>query len=163
MGTGHLHDLTVVSPCYKDGKMVALFACTSHSVDIGGIGQSPDGRQVYHEGLYIPLLPLMRKGVMEEWLLKLVRANVREPIQVEGDIYALAACNETGATRLLAMMAEYGLNNLDALGHHIITESRQGMADAINKMPKGTWTASMRIDGYETPIDLVATLTIGGG
>jgi len=163
MGTGHLHDLTVVSPCYKDGKMVALFACTSHLVDIGGIGQSPDGRQVYHEGLYIPLLPLMRKGVMEEWLLKLVRANVREPIQVEGDIYALAACNETGATRLLAMMAEYGLNNLDALGHHIITESRQGMADAINKMPKGTWTASMRIDGYETPIDLVATLTIGDG
>jgi len=163
MGTGHLHDLTVVSPCYKDGKMVALFACTSHLVDIGGIGQSPDGRQVYNEGLYIPLLPLMRKGVMEEWLLKLVRANVREPIQVEGDIYALAACNETGATRLLAMMAEYGLNNLDALGHHIITESRQGMADAINKMPKGTWTASMRIDGYETPIDLVATLTIGDG
>lgn len=163
MGTGHLHDLTVVSPCYKDGKMVALFACTSHLVDIGGVGQSPDGRQVYHEGLYIPLLPLMKKGVMEEWLLKLVRANVREPIQVEGDIYALAACNETGATRLLAMMAEYGLNDLDTLGHHIITESRQGMADAINKMPKGTWTASMRIDGYETPIDLVATLTIGDG
>lgn len=163
MGTGHLHDLTVVSPCYRDGKMVALFACTSHLVDIGGVGQSPDGRQVYHEGLYIPILPLMRDGKMEEWLLKLVRANVREPIQVEGDIYALAACNETGAARLLAMMKEYGLEDLDDLGAYIIRTSREGMAEAINKMPKGAWTASMRIDGYEEPIDLTATLTIGDG
>lgn len=160
MGTGHLHDLTVVSPCYKDGKMVALFACTSHLVDIGGVGQSPDGRQVFHEGLYIPILPLMRDGKMEEWLLKLVRANVREPIQVEGDIYALAACNETGGERLLSMMAEYGLDDLDDLGEFIITTSRQGMADAIAKMPKGKWTAAMRIDGYEEPIDLVATMEI---
>ncbi|MGZ0190662.1 MAG: hydantoinase B/oxoprolinase family protein, partial [Alphaproteobacteria bacterium] len=140
--------------------MVALFACTSHLVDIGGIGQSPDGRQVYHEGLYIPILPLMRNGKMEEWLIKLVRANVREPIQVEGDIYALAACNETGAKRLLAMMVEYELDSLDELGAFIIKTSREGMTAAIAKLPKGTWTAAMRIDGYEEPIDLQATLTI---
>ncbi len=163
MGTGHLHDLTVVSPCYKDNQMVALFACTSHLVDIGGVGQSPDGRQVYHEGLYIPILPLIKKGQMEEWLLKLIRANVREPVQVEGDIYALAACNETGAKRLLSMMSEYGLNDLKELGAYIISTSRSGMSDAINKLPKGQWTASMRIDGYEEPIDLVATLSIGDG
>ena len=143
--------------------MVALFACTSHLVDIGGVGQSPDGRQVYHEGLYIPILPLIKKGQMEEWLLKLIRANVREPVQVEGDIYALAACNETGAKRLLSMMSEYGLNDLKELGAYIISTSRSGMSDAINKLPKGQWTASMRIDGYEEPIDLVATLSIGDG
>jgi N-methylhydantoinase B len=163
MGTGHLHDLTVVSPCYKGDKMVALFACTSHLVDIGGVGQSPDGRQVYHEGLYIPILPLMKKGKMENWLLKLIRANVREPIQVEGDIYALAACNETGSKRLLSMMNEYELNDLNDLGSYIIDTSRRGMSEAINKLPKGEWTASMRIDGYEEPIDLVATLAILDG
>ncbi len=163
MGTGHLHDLTVVSPCYKGDKMVALFACTSHLVDIGGVGQSPDGRQVYHEGLYIPILPLMKKGRMENWLLKLIRANVREPIQVEGDIYALAACNETGSKRLLSMMNEYELNDLNDLGSYIIDTSRRGMSEAINKLPKGEWTASMRIDGYEEPIDLVATLAILDG
>ena len=68
--------------------MVALFASTSHVVDIGGIGQSPDGKQIYHEGLFIPIMPLATRGVMNEWLLNLVRANVREPVQVEGDIYA---------------------------------------------------------------------------
>ena len=162
-GTGHLHDFTVVSPTFKDGEMVALFASTSHVVDIGGIGQSPDGKQIYHEGLFIPIMPLATRGVMNEWLLNLVRANVREPVQVEGDIYALAACNETGSRRLLAMMREYDLESLDELGAHIIDTSRVGMEKAINDMPKGSWTHTMRIDGYESPIDLTATLTIGDG
>jgi N-methylhydantoinase B len=162
-GTGHLHDFTVVSPTFKDGKIVALFASTSHVVDIGGVGQSPDGRQIYHEGLFVPIMPLAIKGEMNEWLLNLMRANVREPVQVEGDIYALAACNETGSRRLLTMMREYDLDTLDELGAHIITSSREGMAKAINEMPKGTWSHTMRIDGYESPIDLAATLTIGDG
>ena len=162
-GTGHLNDLTIVSPTFKDGRIVALFACTSHLVDIGGLGPSSDGKQVYHEGLFIPIMPLAREGVMDEWVLNLVKANVREPVQVEGDIYALVACNETGSRRLLAMMEEYALNDLDVLGKHIIETSRQGMADAINELPKGSWNAEMRIDGYEEPIDLKATLTVGDG
>lgn len=162
-GTGHLHDMTVVSPTFKDGKIVALFASTSHVVDIGGVGQSPDGKQIYHEGLFIPIMPLATRGEMNAWLLNLVRANVREPVQVEGDIYALAACNETGSRRLLAMMREYELDTLDELGVHIIETSRAGMAKAINELPKGAWTHTMRIDGYESPIDLTATLTIGDG
>ncbi|MEC8202362.1 MAG: hydantoinase B/oxoprolinase family protein [Pseudomonadota bacterium] len=162
-GTGHLNDLTIVSPTFKDGKMVALFACTSHLVDIGGLGPSSDGKQVYHEGLFIPIMPLVREGEMDEWVLNLVKANVREPVQVEGDIYALVACNETGSNRLLAMMEEYALTDLDQLGEHIIRTSRKGMKDAINQLPKGSWSASMRIDGYEKPIDLVAKLTVGDG
>ena len=159
-GTGHLHDVTVVSPAFRDGRMVALFACTSHLVDIGGLGLSPDSRQIYHEGLYLPIMPLVREGRMDEWLLKLVRANVREPVQVEGDIYALVSCNETGARRLLDLMAEYYLETLDELANHIIDRSRAGMTEAINRLPKGTWRAAMRIDGYDTPIDLVASLTV---
>src|SRR5271170_5285777 len=58
MGTGHLHDFTVVTPTFRRGALVALFACTSHVVDIGGIGMSTDGRQIYHEGLYVPIVKL---------------------------------------------------------------------------------------------------------
>ena len=148
-GTGHLNDLTIVSPTFKGGRMVALFACTSHLVDIGGLGPSSDGKQIYHEGLFLPIMPLAREGVMDQWVLNLVKANVREPVQVEGDIYALVACNETGSGRLLAMMEEYALDDLGVLGEHIIKTSRQGMVDAINELPKGSWSAEMRIDGYE--------------
>ncbi|MSO77377.1 MAG: hydantoinase B/oxoprolinase family protein [Alphaproteobacteria bacterium] len=163
LGTGHLHDLTVVTPTFRGGEIVGLFASTSHLVDIGGIGQSPDGRQVYHEGLYIPIMPLVSQGRINEWFLELVRANVREPVQVEGDIYSLIACNEVGGRRLLAMLDEFRMVDLDELGHHIVTNSARATKAAINRLPQGIYRNSMRIDGREFPIDLVATMTISEG
>lgn len=159
-GTGHLHDITMVTPTFHDGRLVALFASTSHVVDIGGMGLSPDSRQIYHEGIQVPLMPLVEAGRMNEWLVRLIAQNVREPVQVEGDIYALVACNERGSRRLVAMMEEHGLADIEELGDHIIRQSRQGMADAIAKLPKGSWRHTMRIDGFEAPIDLVATVSI---
>ena len=78
-----------------------------------------------------------------------MRANVREPVQVEGDIYALIACNETGERRLSEMMDENGLDDLDALGEHILDAHAPVMREAIAKLPKGTWTSHMRIDGFD--------------
>ena len=119
-GTGHLYDIVVTSPAFHNGKLVALFSCTTHVVDIGGLGQSPDGRQVFHEGLFLPLMPLMREGKIDDSVMRIVRANVREPVQVEGDIHALIGCNGIGEKRLSDMMAEHGIDNLDELGGHII-------------------------------------------
>ena len=93
-----------------------MFAHDRHVVDIGGLGMGPDGRQVFEEGLGIPIMPLAREGSMNEDLLRLVRANVREPLQVEGDIYACAACNDEGCRRLVEMMDEFEIANLDRLG-----------------------------------------------
>jgi N-methylhydantoinase B len=161
LGTGHLYDLVVVTPTYMDGKLVALFACTAHMIDMGGVGQTPEGRQIWHEGLFIPLMRLATAGAMNEDLLGIVRANVREPVQVLGDIYALVACNEVGSRRLVAMMREFTLSEIGTLADIIIARSRAGMAAIIAKLPKGSWTSAMRIDGYEAPIDLVANLSIG--
>ncbi|MDX5359993.1 MAG: hydantoinase B/oxoprolinase family protein, partial [Alphaproteobacteria bacterium] len=160
LGTGHLHDFTVVTPTFKDGKPVAMFASTSHVVDVGGIGFGPDGRQVYEEGIYIPIMHLAKRGVMNEALFDIVRANVREPLQVEGDLYSLAACNETGSKRLLEMMREFGLETLDEVGGHIVENSRKAMLEEISKLPRGTFRNSMRIDGYEKEVDLVCALTV---
>jgi N-methylhydantoinase B len=161
-GTGHLYDLVIVTPTFMDGRIVALFASTTHLVDMGGVGQTPEGRQIYHEGLFIPILRLASAGVMNEDLLAMIRANVREPVQVIGDVYALVACNEIGGRRLLGMLREFGLTGIEALSDAIIDRSRQSMREIIAGLPRGTWTAAMRIDGYEAPIDLVGTLTIDG-
>lgn len=166
MGTGHLHDFTVVTPIFRKlpgrrkAQMVALFACTSHVVDIGGIGLSADGRQIYHEGFQVPLMPVVQEGRMQDWFMDMVRMNVREPTQVVGDIYSLIACNEIGGRRLLDMMEEFGLDDLDTLGDYILTTSRKSKLDAIAKLPQGTWSNSMTVDGYDEPIELVCTLTI---
>src|SRR4051794_5824867 len=157
---GHLHDLTVVSPTFLQGRPVGLFASTVHVVDIGGLGMGPDGRQVYEEGLAIPLMKLAREGRFNEDLMRIVRANVREPLQVEGDIYALAACNDEGSRRLIEMMDEFGIANLDRLGAHIIEISRQATIDAIGRLKPGKYRYSVDMDGYDRSLHLAAEMTI---
>src|SRR5215831_4294166 len=149
---GHLHDLTVVTPSFHNGKAVGLFACTVHVVDIGGLGMGPDGRQVFEEGLSIPIMPLAREGTMNEDLLMMVRANVREPLQVEGDIYALCACNEEGSKRLVEMMGEFEIAHLETLGETIYETSREAMLDAIRALPQGTYHNQLDMDGYTKPL-----------
>ena len=158
--SGHLHDITVVSPTFYQGKPVALFANTIHVVDIGGLGMGPDGRQVFEEGLSIPIMPLAREGVMNEDLLRMVRANVREPLQVEGDIYACAACNDEGGRRLIEMMDEFEIANLDRLGDTIVESSREATLARIRALAKGTYRNSLTMDGYDKPLTLKAALTI---
>jgi N-methylhydantoinase B len=159
-GTGHLHDFTVVTPVFRAGRLVALFASTCHVVDIGGRGMGPDGRQVYEEGLYVPLMRFAAQGVVNQTLIELVQANVREPVQVVGDLYSLAACNDVGGRRLLQMMDEFKIEEFSALAEHILTRSHAAMIEAIRQVPNGVYKNSMRIDGYEKPIDLVAEMTV---
>jgi N-methylhydantoinase B len=158
--SGHLHDITVVTPSFYRGEAVGLFANTIHVVDIGGLGMGPDGRQVFEEGLSIPIMSLAREGRMNEDLLRLVRANVREPLQVEGDIYACAACNDEGSRRLSGMMDEFEIANLDRLGDTIIEASRDATLERIRALPKGTYRNSLTMDGYDKPLLLNAALSI---
>jgi N-methylhydantoinase B len=164
-GTGHLNDFTVVTPVFhpeRPGKPpVALFAATSHIADVGGLGFGPDGRQVFEEGLNIPIGYLFRAGEPNETLLEIVRANVRDPLAAEGDLFSLTACNRAGAESLLATLDEFGLDNLDAAGEMIINNSRDAMLEEIRKLPTGCWSNTMRIDGYDDPIDLKCKVTIG--
>ena len=157
---GHLHDLTVVTPVFKDGRPVGSFASTAHVVDIGGRGFGPDGRAVFEEGLYIPIMPLVRAGTINKDLLEMVRWNVREPLQVEGDILSLIACNQEGARRLISMMAEFSLDTLDDLAEDILTRSRDAALAGIRKLPAGTYHNRLTMDGYDEPIELVAAMTI---
>src|SRR6516225_7959814 len=116
---GHLNDFVVTTPCFKDGRVVALFSCTSHLMDIGGIGFGPDATDVFMEGLYIPFLKLFEEGRPNETLFAMIRANTRLPIDTIGDVYSLTACNDVGCRRLIEMMSEFDLEDLDLLAGHI--------------------------------------------
>ena len=157
---GHLHDITVISPVVAHGKVVAMIGCCCHQVDIGGLGQGPDGRSIFEEGLQIPLLKLASRGVLNQDLMSILRANVRTPLQAEGDMLSYIACNQSGAVRLRSMLDEYSLQDFDALADYIIDQSLAATRDAIAKLPRGSWSADMTIDGYDAPITLRARLTI---
>jgi N-methylhydantoinase B len=159
-GTGHLNDFTVVTPVFRNGQAVALFAATSHIADVGGLGFGPDGRQVFEEGINLPIGYLFRAGKINQTLIEILRANVRDPRAAEGDLYSLTACNKAGSDSLLAAMEEFSLDDLDAVGEMIIQNSRAAMLEEIRELPKGVWHNTMQVDGYSEPVDLVCCVTI---
>ena len=160
MGTGHLNDFVITTPCFKNNKIVGLFSCTSHLTDIGGLGVGPDATDVHMEGLYIPMLKLADKGVMNKTLLKLISQNTRQPVETEGDVYSLAACNDIGCRRLIEMMDEFQISNLKNLSDFIYNKSLLAVENEIMKIPNGVYKNSMMIDGFEKDIKLEAKLTV---
>jgi N-methylhydantoinase B len=160
MGTGHLNDFVLTTPCFHRGKLVGLFSCTSHLMDIGGLGAGADATDVFMEGLYIPHLKLADQGVMNETLLAMIRANTRLPVDTEGDTYSLAACNDIGCRRLVEMMEEFDLDDLDHLAAYICDRSEAAVLAEIAALPQGTWSFTMVADGYESPVTLSATTTV---
>ena len=161
-GTGHLNDFTVVTPVFRDEKPVALFAATSHIADVGGRGFGPDAGEVFEEGLRVPIMKLFDKGVLDDSLMRLVTANVRDPVVAEGDLYSLTACNRNGGEQLLKAMRDFDLNELDGVGRWIIDTSRDAMRDEIRSLPDGVYRSEMTVDGYDIPIDVSCALTIAG-
>ena len=161
--SGHLHDITVVTPTFYRDRLVGLFANTCHVVDIGGRGFGPDARQVFEEGLSIPILHLFRRGQPNDTLLEVIRANVREPEQVSGDIFSFAAANDTGSHRLQSMMAEFDIEQLDDLAEFIFQQSRQATIERIRAIRPGTYRNELTMDGYDEPVTLRAALTVGDG
>ena len=165
-GTGHLHDITVVTPVFAgDGSagpenLIGFFASTAHVVDIGGRGFGPDARELYEEGIRIPIMRWADRGRLNRDLIDIVRCNVREPDQVIGDIYGLAASNETGRRRLLDMLAEFGLADLEELAGFVFDRTRQATLQALERVPEGVYRNTMRVDGYGDPVTLSAAVTV---
>ncbi len=159
-GTGHLHDITMVTPSFHKGVLVGFFACTAHIVDIGGRGFGADAQSVYEEGLYIPIMKFAVQGEVDETLTRIIRGNVREPDQLIGDIYALATCNEIGHRRLVDMMEEFALDHLDDVANFILENSRRATLERIAALPRSSADGSMTMDGFDAPITLKVSVRI---
>jgi N-methylhydantoinase B len=131
-------------------------------VDVGGRGFGADGKSVYEEGIQIPIMKFAERGVVNTDLVRLLRANVREPNQVVGDFYSLAACNEVGHRRLIDMMQEIGLTSLDVLGAFIFSRTHAATLERIRALPQGAWSNTLLTDGYDVPVRLAATVEVQG-
>lgn len=160
MGTGHTNDISVTTPCFVGDRLIGFAACNSHVLDIGGMADWTSSTDVFMEGLYLPIVRLVREGVVDETLMAVIRANTRQPVETIGDVYSLLNCNEIACRRLREMMEEFSLTELDELAEHIIETSRQGVLKKIAALPKGTWRSEITLDGMDEPIVLKAALTI---
>ncbi|SIT10860.1 N-methylhydantoinase B [Roseivivax lentus] len=163
LGAGHIFDFVVVTPAFIEGRIVGYLASTSHIVDIGGRGWSAEAASVFEEGVTFPVMHLRRGRVLNEDLLAIVTANSRVPHEARGDILSLLTCNDTGVARLADLMAEYALRDLADLSRFIFESSATGTRRALARAPQGVYENHLMLDGYDAPIELRATMTIGEG
>ena len=159
---GQINDITITTPIFKNGKLVALFANTCHSADIGGRILSAEAREVFEEGLRIPIMKLFERGEPNKILMQIVRTNVRQPDEVIGDFYAQTSCNETGGRALREMMDEFDLDSIDEVSEEIIRRSEAAVRAEIAKLPAGEWSSETWSDGFEEPILIRCTVRVAG-
>ena len=123
LASGHLIDITVARPVFRRDVLVGYVLVVVHHLNVGGRLATLESRDVYEEGRKIPVLPLYRAGEPESSVFAFIRANVREPDKVIGDIRAEVAAGHAAAARLVAIMDEAGLVALEPLGDEIISRS----------------------------------------
>jgi N-methylhydantoinase B len=157
---GQINDMTVLTPVFKDARLIAYFASTCHAPDIGGHIFSGEAREVYEEGLRIPIMKLFIRDEPNAELFKIIRANVRTPNETIGDLYAQTSSNAVGARELLHFMDEFGLDSIDPLANEIITRSEHAMRQAIRALPNGRYENESWSDGFDEPIRIKVAVTI---
>lgn len=162
MGTGHLNDVCVVKPVFRKEHLVAFASTTAHVPDIGGRIRSAESREIFEEGFHIPLVHLMRAGVVDETLITLLKTNVRTPEQTVGDIFAQVSALGMMESRLLDVLNDYALDDLVALADTLFGRAEGAMRDAIRAVPDGTYRYRMLADGLDAPFVFEVALTVQG-
>lgn len=156
---GHLNDVCVMSPIFYKDRLVAFTSCVFHHSDIGG-RVSSDNHDVYEDGLFIPLVKLYDGGVLNESVLEMIRWNVRTPDEVTGDIRSQIAANHVCYEKIIQMLEENDLDDLDDLADEIIGRTEKSMREAIEKVPDGIYQAEGIIEQMEGKDDVIINIAI---
>lgn len=151
---GHLNDVCVMSPIFYKNRLVAFTACVFHHSDIGGRVAS-DNHDVFEEGIFIPLVKLYDKGVLNESVLDLIRWNVRTPDEVIGDIRSQIAANHVCGEKICQMLKESDLEDLEDLADQIIGLTEKSMREEIEKIPDGVYRTRGVIEQMKGNDDII--------
>lgn len=165
LGSGHTPDIYIATPIFRHDRLVGFAVNSAHHIDIGGRLSAPDAREVYEEGVIVPLCKLYDGGEPNRDLFRLLRRNVRMADKVIGDIRAQLAANHTGVQRVLELLDGTGLDTLTDLARQIIDHTESRMRTAIAEVPDGVYVyelAHEEVDDTGQPIRIRVRLDIKG-
>jgi N-methylhydantoinase B/oxoprolinase/acetone carboxylase alpha subunit len=159
---GHLPDVAILTPVFHRGRLVAFCGSCAHQADLGGAHGANRVREVYEEGLFLPAMKLYERGQPNETLFEILRANVRVPELVLGDMEAQVAANQVGGERLVTLLDEYELEDTRTLAAELQGRSERAMRDIIRALPDGTYRAAGLSDSKGRPTEIEVAVTIAG-
>ncbi|MFT5449777.1 MAG: N-methylhydantoinase B [Gammaproteobacteria bacterium] len=159
-GTGHIFDINVMRPIFHDDKIVAYVISITHLPDVGGLGFGAAAEEIYHEGLRLPICKLFDGGELNEFIIELVRTNVRTPDEVIGDLMANVTATAAGERMLIEFLTEYDQPDFKALSGEIRSRSRIAIQARIADMRPGIYRNSVQIEGTDAPITLALAIEV---
>jgi len=159
-GTGHLPDYSVVTPVFHRARLIGFAGCVAHNPDVGGAMWAADCTEMYEEGTRIPPVRVMVAGEPNETVLDIIRANSRVPNESAGDILAEVSANEVMATRVVELLEDLRLDDLDAVGQELIARAERLMREAVRKVPDGEYRSTVMLDGFEEPLRLECVVNV---
>lgn len=162
LATGHLPDITLIMPIFFQGELVGFSGTAAHSPDIGG-NASPATREIYEEGVNIPLMHLYRGGQRNEAMVELFLNNVRFPELVMGDLEAQVTANDVCKNKAIEFLLDTGSINFERLSDAVQDRSEKAMRKAIGAIPDGKYKACVDADGFdEFPTKINCTIVVSG-
>ena len=167
-GGSHIPDITVIQPIFYEGKLRFFAVNRAHHSDVGGAthgGYNPSASEIYQEGIRIPPLKLIEKGVARDDVLQMLSANVRHPENFLGDFQAQFGSVRIAARRIIAMLERYGAEGLSRAVDEILHGTEVQVREMISNWPDGVYKGESFIDddGFDAKmVPIRATVTIAG-
>ncbi len=162
LASGHLPDVTVAMPIFHGDRIVAFAGVCAHMTDMGGRQRSTDARELYEEGLQIPICKLLEAHEPNALVLSFISENVRVPQDVLGDLTAATSALSVCQHRVTEMLREYEIDDFSDLGPAIQAISEKSMREAISAIPDGEYRAETRVDGVHEALVIRCVLRIRG-
>lgn len=165
MASGHLIDISVAAPIFRDGRIVAYTLCIVHHLDMGGRMSTLESKDLYEEGLKIPIIKLYEAGRLNETIFDFIKANTRVPTKILGDLRAQLVANNVSTRGLLRLLEEYRLDGLEDLAREVIGRTERSLRRKIAQLPKGTYRNDVilpPIPGVKEQIHVKAAVTVDG-
>lgn len=159
--TTHQFDMAIIRPVFYDDELVAFTSGMGHLSDIGGRPYTVNAGTTFEEGLVIRPTKLVRQGEMDETIAEIIRANVRVPNEVMGDIKAFMSSTYTGNEAIHEFLDDHNVD-FKRVSEELIDVSAATTADAIEELPDGRYEESVEIDGMDGPITIACAITIDG-
>ncbi|MBI4279680.1 MAG: hydantoinase B/oxoprolinase family protein [Armatimonadetes bacterium] len=160
--SGHLNDVHMLTPIFHRGRLAAMAACFAHWVDIGGRPLASENREVFEEGVRVPIIKIAEDGRLNDALMQMIAANLRNPDHTLGDFRAQLAANHAASREVVRLLDEYQMESLDDLATAIFARSEAAMGAAIDAIPDGIYRSQVGLDGYDAPLTLAVALRVAG-
>lgn len=148
-GVTHLNDIIVAMPVFADGRLIAWAANIAHNSDVGGMAPgslSGEATEIFQEGLRLPAIKIISKGVPIRPVFEIIKVNSRMPDVLEGDVWAAIASVRIGARRLGELAVKYGVVTFENAMANFLDYGEALARRELAKLPKGTFELSEEQD-----------------